>query len=132
MTAKPLVLIGLVSCLWFGSPVLVATQSNWPTAPKAAGSESTPPAKSGKATPPKPKRRTARKSSSVRVETAVLRTISENLARQTLAIEALALRLEAAERRQEAILAAASSDVSAPFRAACAAEWPQVLVELER
>jgi hypothetical protein len=68
------------------------------------------------------------------MDAAVLRTISENIARQTLAFEALALRLEAAERRQQASLPAAdmSNDVAEPFRAACAVEWPQVLVELER
>ncbi len=129
MHAKRLVSIGLVSILWFGGPTVIAAQSNWPTSPKTAAASPTPPEKTRKPAS-KAKRPKVRKSSVVRVEAATLRTISDLIARQTLAIEALTLRLEATERRfEQAMLPVPelTHDISDPFRAPDVVDWAQVV-----
>ena len=131
MNAKQLVSIGLVSILWLGSPIVLGAQSNWPTSPKPTAATPTPPAKSRK--PAAKKRRKARKSTIVRVDEATLRTFSDLIARQTLAIEALTLRLEATERRlEQAMLPTAelTSNIADPFLAPVVVDWAKVVEEL--
>jgi hypothetical protein len=125
--------IVLVSVLWFGSPGALSAQSNWPTAPKPAVEKTASPAKSRPAAS-RPKRRTSRKSSAVGVDQATLRTISDLLARQTLAIEALTLQLEAAERRDDARPSRPepASGISEACRAPRAVDWVRRLDEPAR
>jgi hypothetical protein len=62
--------------------------------------------------------------------------MSEIIARQTLAIEALAVRLEAAERRLEMAVSSApepsNDDYCDPFRPNRAVDWAQVVEGLVR
>ena len=134
MSAKRLVSFGLVSILWLGTPAGIEAQSNWPTAPRATTARPDPPAKTRKAS--RPKRRSARKPpTTVRVDEATLRTISELITRQTLAIEALTRRLEAAERRfEQAMLPAAelSRDIPASFCTVPRVDWSRALADVGR
>lgn len=134
MNAKRLVSFSLVSIIWLGTPAGIGAQSNWPTSPKTTAARPDPPAKTRQAAA-RPKRRTARKPPTVRVDEATLRTISELITRQTLAIEALTLRLEATERRfEQAMLPAAelSRDTPGPFCAVGNVDWSQVLADVGR
>jgi hypothetical protein len=134
VSAKALVSFGLASILWFGGPAAVSAQSNWPTARKPAATQPAPPAKSRK-TPSRPaKRRTLRKPE-VRVDEAALRTLSEMIARQTLAIEALTLRLEAADRRLDEAKLSTPASISCtadPFQATRTVDWVQVVEDVAR
>ena len=134
MNAKRLVSFGLVSIVCFGTPVSLGAQSNWPTPPGSAAARSDPPAKSRKAAS-RPKRRGARKPPTVRVDEATLRTISELITRQTLAIETLTQRLEATERRLEQTMLPTvelSRDIPGPFCAIGAVDRAQVFAEVGR
>jgi hypothetical protein len=127
VTAKALVSFGLASILWFGGPASVSAQSNWPTAPKPATAGPAAPEKSRKPAS-RPKRRTVRRPSPARVDNATLLTITDLLARQTLAIEALTLRLEAADRRLDAVRLSTPAPMSCsadPFRATHTIDWAQ-------
>jgi len=109
VNAKQIVSIALVATLWLTSSVVTLAQSNWPTAKKAATAQKSSPEthrKPGKpvatpSTPRRGKRASTRTSSAATPDQITLRAMSEIIARQTLAIEALAARLEAAERRLE-------------------------------
>ena len=134
MNAKRLVSFGLVSILCFGTPVGLAAQSNWPTPSATAAARPDPPAKARKAAS-KPKRRSVRKPTTVRVDETTLRTISDLITRQTVAIEALTQRLEATERRlEQAMLPTAelSRDIPGPFCAVRGVDWTQVFAEAGR
>ena len=71
----------------------------------------------------------------MRVDEATLRTISDLITRQTVAIEALTQRLEATERRlEQAMLPTAelSRDIPGPFCAVRGVDWTQVFAEAGR
>jgi hypothetical protein len=129
VNAKRLLSIGLVSILWLGSGGRLTAQSNWPTAPKPAAEKPASEAKSKPAASRPTKRRTSRKSSTARVDQVTLRTISDLLARQTLAIEALTLQLEAVERRGDNTRPSEpelTSDISNACRPPRAGDWARL------
>jgi hypothetical protein len=130
-----LVLVTLVSTLWLGSAINTNAQSAWPDAKKAPVAQ-TSPAKSRKAASKARRSGATRTPPVLTVEQATLRTMSEIIARQTLAIEALALRLEAAERRLDlATVSVPESPVDEsadPFRTARVVDWAQVVDGLGR
>ena len=157
VNAKHLVPIALVATCWLGSTVATIAQSAWPTAKKTAVVQrSSPdarrkPAKSGAAPAAsrRAKRTPGKTSQTATADHTTLRAMSEIIARQTLAIEALAVRLEAAERRLDMATALAlapdvvplkpdtteqpdtpdppADDLADPFRPNRAVDWAQVL-----
>src|SRR5262245_49747453 len=153
VNAKHIIPIALVVTGWLLGSVPAIAQSAWPTAKKTAVVQQ--PSRDQRRKPAKPDaaavatRRAKRGSSRIPAMTAdrvMLRAMSEIIARQTLAIEALAVRLEAAERRLDLGASApvrlkpdTTSDTTSdtaealvddpfdPFRAARAVDWAQVL-----
>ena len=157
VNARHLVPIALVATCWLGSSVATIAQSAWPTAKKTAVVQrSSPdarrkPARSGAAPAAsrRAKRTPGKTSQTATADHTTLRAMSEIIARQTLAIEALAVRLEAAERRLDMATALAlapdparlkpdtteqpdtpdppADDLADPFRPNRAVDWAQVL-----
>ena len=130
MKPTHLVSIALVSTLWLGSATHTNAQSAWPDGKKAPVAQ-TSPAKSRKAASKARRSGETRRPPVLTVEEATLRTMSAIIARQTQAIEALASRLEAAERRLDlATVSAPETPVAGsadPFRSAHVVDWAQVV-----
>jgi len=134
---KPLATIALIQVLWLASVVSAPAQTGWPTAMKPAVTQASP--GGAPKTTPQPRRHAASTRPVARraeVESEALRTMSAIIARQTLAIEALTIRLEAAERRlgmaTVSVPEPPADDLSDPFRAARVVDWAQVVGELVR
>jgi hypothetical protein len=145
VNARQIVSIALVATLWLTSSVVTLAQSNWPTAKKAATVQKSPPETHRKPaksvatplTPRRGKRASTSTSPAATPDQITLRAMSEIIGRQTLAIEALAVRLEAAERRLETVVSSAhepSNDDACDTNALNFVYWrtfPSALVSLE-
>ena len=142
VNAKPFISILLASTLWLGGAASASGQSTWPTE-KTITTEK----KKSVPTTRKAGSRSRRKAASTRrprivatprqqppsAQEAVLRSMSEVIARQSQALEALTMRLEAAERRLDVaapVPEAIADDRADLFRAALAVDWAQVIDEL--
>jgi hypothetical protein len=134
---KTLATIALIQALWLASVVPAPAQTGWPDEKKPAVTQTSP--GGAPKTTPQPKRHAASTRPGARkavVESEALRTMSAIIAGQTLAIEALTIRLEAAERRlgmsTVSVPEPVADDLSDPFRAARVVDWTQVVGELVR
>jgi hypothetical protein len=129
LNTKPFISIVLASALWLGGAAVVHGQSSWPTAKKTAvegGRRKTVSTKKRRRAAVPVKRAHA-------IDEATLRSMYDLIARQSLALEALTKRLEAAERRLDAAASAAeplADDRADLFRAALAVDWSRVIDDL--
>jgi hypothetical protein len=128
----------LALAMSLASGIVIEAQTKWPTA-KAARTVAAPKARALQIRKAKPsKRRATARTTAATTPTELLRSMSELVTRQAAAIDVLARRLEAAESRLEQLAAAAPEapaaaeraaldEAQAPFRAALAIDWSEVI-----
>jgi hypothetical protein len=136
--------LGLAVVLTLASGIITDAQTNWPTAKTARIATPSKPVQIRKARAAKrrgatraaaPSGATARVTASTATQMELLRSMADLVTRQATAIDALARRLEAAEARLELLAAAPQQapvvaeidEAQAPFRAALAIDWAEVI-----